>query len=306
MYSLTIFKNQFDNKTHRKMEFTDWASFTQLLMNLSKIPRAGKKDAELISPAVYEQGTTRANKNVIHWGKWAAVDVDDYEGTLEDVVRKIEHYNFVIYSTASSKRGKPKFRIVFDLNRSVEKEEVRHFWFALNKSLGDLGDPQTKDSSRMYYVPAEYVGAFNFIQCNSGAPVDVDELKAKYEFVDDKGKNFIDSLPDELQKKVIEYRMGRLENVDYRWSSYRDCPFFPRKLAAEYRTISSAGWYHTMYRIMVAIALKAISKGYPITVSEISQLCREFDRDTGNWYENRPFEREANSALRYAYKNAEI
>lgn len=306
MYSLTIFKNQFDNKTHRKMEFPDWASFTQLLMKLSKIPRSGKKEAQLISPAVYEGGTTRANKNVLQWGKWAAVDVDDYEGTLEDVVRTIKQYNFVIYSTASSKRDAPKFRIVFDLNRPVEKEEVRHFWFALNKSLGELGDPQTKDSSRMYYIPAEYAGAFNFIQCNSGDPVDVDELKAKHEFVDDKGKNFIDSLPEELQKKVIEYRMGRLENVDYRWSSYRDCPFFPRKLAAEYRTISSTGWYHTMYRIMVAIALKAISKGYPITVSEISQLCREFDRDTGNWYENRPFELEANSALRYAYKNAEI
>ena len=37
------------------------------------------------------------------------------------------------------------------------------FWYALNKELGDIGDPQTKDLSRMYYVPGKYEGAYNFI-----------------------------------------------------------------------------------------------------------------------------------------------
>lgn len=306
MYSLTIFKNAFDNKTHRRMEFTDWEIFVDLLYKLSEITRSGKKDAELISPAVYKAGTTRANKNVECWGKWAAVDVDDYEGELNGILDRINCFNTVIYSTASSKPEHPKFRIVFDLNRPVEAEEVRHFWFALNKHLGDLGDPQTKDSSRMYYIPAKYADAYNFFERTHGVPIDVDELKAKYEFVDKKGKDFLDQLAPELQQKVLEHRQGKMTNTNFSWSSYRDCPFFPRKLAAEYRTINNTGWYLTMYRIMVSIALKAINRGYPITSKEISELCREFDKDTGNWYANRPFELEANSAIRYAYRNAKI
>ena len=35
----------------------------------------------------------------------------------------------------------------------------------------------------------------------------------------------------------------------------------------------------------------------------IVDLCMEFDRSTGNWYENRPMEVEANNALEYVYAN---
>ena len=42
-----------------------------------------------------------------------------------------------------------------------------------------------------------------------------------------------------------------------------------------------------MYQIMVALAGNAVRNKYPITSAEISQLCRELDLDTGNWYENR-------------------
>lgn len=303
MYELTIFKNQFDNKTHRKMEFPDWESFVELLLGLSKISRLGKKDAELISPSVYEKETTRANKNVEYWGKWAAVDVDDYTDDINHLFNLFHQYNFCVYSTASSTREKPKFRLVFDLSRRVDRNEIRHFWFALNSFLGELGDPQTKDSSRMYYVPAEYNNAFNFFECNHGDPLDVDYLLAKYEYVEPKGNSFLDRLPPEMQKQVIEHRKNKLNNTQYRWSSYRDCPFFPTKLAKKYQSISDTGWYHTMYCIMVAIASNAIKKEYPITADEIAEMCKDFDLDNGNWYEKRPLKVEANSALEYAYRN---
>ena len=58
-----------------------------------------------------------------------------------------------------------------------------------------------------------------------------------------------------------------------------------------------------MYRIAVAVAGNAYSKGYPITSRQIEELCREFDRDTGNWYENRALHVEADRALEYIYKN---
>ena len=54
---------------------------------------------------------------------------------------------------------------------------------------------------------------------------------------------------------------------------------------------------------MVATAGNAIRRKYPITASEVSILCRQFDEDTGNWYKNRPLDKEADRALEYVYRN---
>ena len=57
-----------------------------------------------------------------------------------------------------------------------------------------------------------------------------------------------------------------------------------------------------MYQIMVAVAGNAVKSKYPISVEEITNLCREFDIDNGNWYKKRPFTKEADRALEYVYK----
>lgn len=54
---------------------------------------------------------------------------------------------------------------------------------------------------------------------------------------------------------------------------------------------------------MVAVAGNAIKQQYPITASEIAKLCQELDMETGQWYKNRPLDKEADRALEYVYKN---
>ena len=305
--SLTLFKSLYDNKTNKRMDFENWQQFSKLLFTLSEQPLKDKKDAQLISPAVYQTGTTRANKNVLAWAGWAAIDVDDHEfkGNLKDeLYDRFGHWTYVCYSTASSTDDFPKFRLVFPLASYVEQDKIKHFWYALNTHIGSMGDKQTKDLSRMYYIPATYSGANNFIFSNDGGEfVDPIALMAKYEFTQKSSKNFIDRLPEALQKQVLEHRKSKLDNTNIVWTSYRDCPFWPQKLASEYQIISNTGWYHKMYQIMVAIAARAVESQYPINSNEITNLCREFDMETGNWYENRPMDVEADRALEYVYKN---
>lgn len=306
MYSTTIFKNMWDNKTHRRLDLETWDQFTNFLKKLSERPLKGKRDAELISPAIYKDGTTRANKNVLAWAGWAAIDVDDhvFEGDLENELRsRYGNYNYICYSTASSTADHPKFRLVFQLDRHVSADEIKNFWWALNSELEAIGDKQTKDLSRMYYVPADYFNACNFFYVNHGEPVDVHALICKYPYEDKSAKNFLDRLPDAWREQVIQHRKDQLDNTDVTWTGYQDCPFWPKKLAADYITISSTGWYSKMYQIMIALAGNAIRNKYPITPREIATLCKQFDVDTGNWYENRPLETEANNALEYAYRN---
>jgi hypothetical protein len=311
-YELTIFKNQFDNKTHRKIKLSTWDKFVELLYGLSKQKgkKGGRDSSPLITPAVFETDSTRSNKSTLYWGGWCAVDVDDHVfsndiDTLKDeLYAKFGHYDYCVYSTASSRSDHVKFRIVFRLDEQVEHDRIKAFWFALNTSLGEIGDPQTKDLARMYYVPATYPDAYGFIFDNrSGVPLNVDELIATHPYVEKTGNSFLDRLPPEMQKAVIAHRKNSLNNTDYTWTSYHDCPFWPRSLAAEYIQITGTGWYTKMYQIMVAIAGRAVEKGYPITSNQIAEMCKEFDRETGNWYENRPLTVEADRALEYIYRN---
>jgi len=305
--SATLFKNIFDNKTHRKLELSDFDTFEELLYGLSNVNRKGKKDAELISPAIYKANTTRANDNVTAWSSWCAIDVDDFSIHTGDVDHNLQRicgkYSYVCYSTASSTAIQPKFRLVFPLSKTLDKKDIPHFWYALNKQFEDIGDKQTKDLSRMYYVPAQYPDAFNFFYVNEGEHLDPDYIMSQWSYQSKTNGNFIDRLPPKIAEAVIAYRKEQMQAKDVVWSSYKNCPFFPKHLAAEYEMISDTGWYHKMYQIMVATAANAIKNDYPITAKEIADLCRELDMETGSWYTNRPLDLEADRAVEYAYRN---
>ena len=221
MISSTIFKNIYDNKTNKRVDLKDFDAFEKVLYDLSEKPRKDKSDADLISPATYKPDTTRANDNVIEWSGWCAVDVDDFkfEGDLNEyLVNQFNDYRFICNSTASRSVDLPKFRLVFPLTNPVLNRDIKAFWYALQTELGDLGDRQTKDLSRMYYIPGKYADAYNFIFSNGGVSIDPDELIFKHPMPKKANlNNFFDRLPDEMQKQFIEYRKNKLDE-NYEWT----------------------------------------------------------------------------------------
>lgn len=309
MFSLTIFKNIFDNKTQRVMNFNTLEKFEGLLYQLSEQPgykpkKGERKDSSpLITPSTFESGTTRANKNVLKWNRWAALDVDDYDGTFEETIEKFKSNYFICYSTSSSTKEKPKFRVIFPLTEAVDADNIRHFWYALNHEFGSVGDAQTKDLSRMYYVPAQYPNAYNFIFTHKGDLLDPKTLMEKHTFVSGFKNSFHDKMPEHIRERIAEYRKDRLTNTNIRWTSYQDCPFVNKQLIIKYRTIHEGGWYHMMFKIMVSIASNALRAKYPITPDEIARLCKDIDSDTGGWYKSRPLTLEASRAIDFSISN---
>ena len=310
MYQITIFTNTYDNKTHRQMTLSSWSAFTKFLTKLSQEPgvKCGNNSSALLSPALYVKDSTRSNRNVSGWSRWCAVDVDDFDpiGDLGDTLQGlVGSYQFVCYSTASSTPKQPKFRIVFPLTERVGADKIPHFWYALNEKLKGIGDAQTKDLSRMYYVPANYPDAFNFFFSNEGKLLDPNHLMDAHSYSgQERNKSFLDRLPEGMQKQIVEYRKAQASNpTGISWSSYLDCPFFPKILSNEYRSITGTGWYHKMYQIMVATAANAVKSEYPITANEIAELCRQLDNDTGKWYDNRPLTKEADRAIEFVYRS---
>ena len=304
--SLTLFKSVFDNKTHKRVDFVDERSFEKLFVDLAALPRKGKKSASLISPAIYEEDTTRSNASVLCWAGWCAVDVDEhiFNGNLEEeLYNNYGQWNHIIYSTASSTKEHPKFRIVFPLSDDVPKDKIKHFWFALNKELGDIGDPQTKDLSRMYYIPGQYEGAYNFIFSNTKTvTMNPYDIMAKHDYVERAG-GLLDHLPPEIRRQLLAHRKNEMTNTSITWSNYKDCPFVNQKMVKEYNLITDTGWYTKMYAIMVSIAGSAVRQKYNITAQEITILCKEIDYENGNWYKSRPFDKEADRAIEFVYGN---
>lgn len=318
-YSLTVFKSIFDNKTDVRVDFESFDKFEKSLYYLATLPGYKAKRGErtdnaspLISPAVYKAGTTRANVNVTEWASWAAIDVDNHEfrGNLKDeLFNRFGSWYYVCYSTASSTLAQPKFRLVFPLTEAIRSSDIKHFWYALNTEFDNLGDTQTKDLSRMYYVPAQYPGAHNFIFSNHGVFISPSDLMALHPWTAlGDSSNFIDRLPLELQKEIVLHRQQKLEDAkrEFNWSGYKDCPFVNQKLIGDYRTIArtdGSGRYSMIYKIMTSIACNAVKRKYPITEYEIVDLIRQLDRETSNRYAKRPLNVEASRAIEFAYKN---
>ena len=248
MVSLTIFDSIYDNKTDKRMDYTSFDEFEAILYKLSESTKyPTKKDAPLLSPAIYQPDTTRANDNVVGWGGFGILDIDDYEGDMKDIESKYDKYRYVCY-------------------------------------------------------PAKYKNSFNFIFSHDGDIMNPNDLMEKYPYVKP-NQTMFDRFPEAIQKALLERKRNELNNTNFSWTSYRDCPFVNKKQIDEYKGITGTGWYSKMYQIMLTTAGNAMSKGYPITPKEIEYICRDLDLDTGGWYSKRDLEKEAARAIEFVFKN---
>lgn len=305
MYQITLFKNRFDNQTDKFIRVETWDELVNLMYKLNEKVYKNKSDAPLISPASYIEGTTRANKNVIEWTSWFALDIDDLDCSNDEVQNVIHSrfgdWDYLCHSSGSCKEDKPKCRVIVRTTEPIRCDKIKHFWFGINCLVGNLGDGQTKDLSRMFYVPGKVDGSVNFLfNSNSGNGIDPNEIIKRYPYIPKTGNSFLDKLPEGIRNQVIEHRKSELTNTSVTWTSYRNCKYWPKKKALEY-TLTSSGWYAMLNGIMVSLACNAVKDNYPITGKQIADMCYEFDRDNGNWYQKRPIILEANGAINYAY-----
>ena len=319
-YTSTFFKNIFDNDASNSFTFSTWDKFETFLFDLSEKPAfkpkrgeaipKGKTSALLISPATYIENSTRANKNVVEW-TWCGVDVDQHdfdpnEDLQKQLVDRIGDYYFIASSTSSSRVDHPKFRLIFPLKTAVPASKIKDFWYAINKVIGFVGDAQTKDLSRMFYVPGRYNDAHHFFIINKGQFIDPFALISNNPNKEKKPDNFFDRLPKEAQLLMIDYRKKQSgAMLEYAWNSYRDCPFVNKKVLNNFTNVASidnSGRYFNLYKIMVSIAGSAIDKKYPITPLQIVDIVNQIDLEHGARYQGwRDMQKEAEHAIEYAY-----
>ena len=277
---------------------------------------SGKHDSQLITPAVFPIGQRRRKSDIRELGGWLAFDVDrcslgpEVQKRLAEDRHPLSEYLFWAYSTASSTPQNPKFRLVLPLASAISPSDYPHLWQEAARLLPDGAevDDAAKDVGRLYYAPAtmKAPGALNFFFSSGRARLlDPQRLLARARYRRLGGAKLAEQVPEKYRRALAGRRLASLTNTGYSWSSYRDCPFWPRALADEYRSRpagSAEGWWVLFYTIMCGVAGRAVKKGYPITAAEVEQLMREFDRDTGGWYPKRPILAEAQTAIDFVLR----
>ena len=160
-----------------------WSGLTELLSNHEQ---RSHKDGRGWSFATYDDGTTRAGKNVKAIGGVGG-DVDHVSlEVFEQIRQRLEALGlaYALYSTYSNAPPDDMcFRVAIPFATPMErrKDEAqaaflnrwRVVWHNANHDIfGGRLDPQTKDLSRMLYLPTAPPGVAVFAQRGEGTPLE--------------------------------------------------------------------------------------------------------------------------------------
>lgn len=142
----------------------------------------GKNIAGAWSPAVYEPGTTRANRNVLEITA-LGIDIDHAsDADIAEAAKRLEPYAYFAHSThndrPASNPAERALRVVVQLSEPVKAADWKRFWLAAVELLGLPADRVCKEPARLYYLPTHRADAEFFFTENAGRPLDVAAILA--------------------------------------------------------------------------------------------------------------------------------
>jgi len=131
---------------HPKPLASSWDDLKELLAFHEENPV--KQAGSLWSPVEYDAGTTRGNRNV----RFVEALVVDMDSEAFDNAR-LDGLEWFAYSTYSHRLDDPHYHLVLPLAEKVPASLWRVVWAELHDRIGLVGDPQTKDPARIFYLP---------------------------------------------------------------------------------------------------------------------------------------------------------
>src|SRR5215510_6634342 len=163
---VAIFSGKDDNRPQQHN--LPWAA---LAHRLCQYDERSSKDGKAWSPVTYRSGTTRGKDNVemVHA---LVLDIDHGELPLD----LLDGREYVAHTTFSHTSDDPRWRVVLPLEHSIPGQDWPAFWLRANAYFGGCVDPQTKDSSRIFYLPSCQPNALHEARQQHGDFLDPDSL----------------------------------------------------------------------------------------------------------------------------------
>lgn len=309
-YSISIFgDNKVEengkrvDKVSRVILFGSWDKVKEFLCEQHKIYANSKKDnLHIVS------GLTNNDKRVK--GSFDStscayfMDIDNLRGmSIKEFHNKYKHlnHNFIVYNSASCKKSDIRFRIVFNLDRPVLKDEFLHFWTNLNKLYDNLFDPQTNFIEKTNACPRNFEGSLNFILERKGNRVCVNDVKKSFTFIP-KEKEMV------MPQGYYEYKAKKqlLNGKIITWTNIYDCPFIDKQKLRSYQAImdcDGSGRLKEFFKLIASTAFRAYKMGYSLSENELSALMMEVD---SNWHQFKTKGGSTRSSIKRAIDAARI
>jgi hypothetical protein len=147
-FIVSLFNNKFDNKPKEKLFAID-----NFIKHLQCPDVRSVKDGLLWCPARY-RNDHRAKINVIELSI-LELDIDNGATLAEalDPFKKLGYFT-LYHTTFSHTQEHHKFRIIVPLSKPIPSDQFIYLYYWANKLVGKVVDPQSKDESRMFYLPS--------------------------------------------------------------------------------------------------------------------------------------------------------
>lgn len=266
-----------------------WPEFVSAMHASSKVPadRADKMKVLSISMAEFVPDTNRAKANVVGVD-WIAFDFDDKTGLskdawkFDDLVAFLEPMliPFVVYTTASSTLEGHCLRLVMPFDRRVSAEEFPRIWLSFNHWLRSVADAQTKDASRLFFEPRQWIGAYNRFHAapTDFPPVAVDAIVERHGPPEEPAFDAINA--DIVIARLEAIRTDRRSLSDHDICDLDNSPIISVSALADAMSSSEGG---RMFKFLCSVAVSAARQQILLTHRDLTiigerlafHLCRQ-------------------------------
>lgn len=158
-----------------------WSEFCGLLQDATAVPCAAldKDSWWWVAPFLRHPGATRrTNDDVVSMSNWFGADVDTPGWYIDRIRGKLLGLTWCCYTTASSQPDAMRWRVMVLLDREYPAEDHARIWAWFNSKFDNQLCAQTKNVSRIYYMPACWDGELPVFECSYGKPAHVDSILA--------------------------------------------------------------------------------------------------------------------------------
>lgn len=301
----SYFSYFYDNKPKRCVA-EGWNAFVENMRAISVVkgfkPPAGDYESDssgLISPAIYsEDGVSRSNENVVGWDI-VCMDIDDGIKDINQVLNHFSKYSYIVYSSPNCTKDKLKLRVVIPLKSRAERKVLKQIWFGLNEWCGGIIDKQTKDYSRLFYVPAQYTNRgddyTHFFLTNDGISLDWEALIERFPSPPEKDLFKIKDPLLGLKRKIFQNAKG-IPSMNI---TDPNCPFVKQWMREKYALTPVGAHHRAIYIFALQCCHNAESIEYPLSHEELVDMMRQLDDLDGGYYDDKKLQDSAKDALEF-------
>jgi len=206
------------------------------------------------------QGKTRNGTNLksIHA---LSLDIEDRtDDAIEIVFDCLKKFEFFLWTThkhgSKIAKGKSRLRIVLPLKEPIPTSEHPGAWEGLDRLVGHVNDPSTKDLARLNFLPSTFYRKYAWTFHNSGQWIDLSDLQAP------------SNEPEQIDELLQKERLTKIRHV-LRSVSREDELKEPAQKLLQGVPFAEEGSRH---KTVVGITMRIASKDKRLNAASLKQL----------------------------------